>query len=155
MRLARIGLALSVCLNVIFFRWSLVAAFVDLPVDAALRFPPVTSWSVFTGSFEVITAVLLATVSMRGNWNGAVFAVATRLLKFYFVMQLIVGVLALMVDGMGNPFAITDLCRFIALVSLLILIEADHEVAITRDRARTARRAAMRAHAAVNTISRR
>lgn len=144
MQLARAGLAISVCLNVLFFRWSLAAAFVDLPADTISRLPPVTSWSVFTGLFEVITAFLLATASTRGNGKGAVFSVTTRLLKIYFVMQLIVGVVALMVDGMGNPFAVTDLCRFLALISLLMLIEVDHEVTVTRDRARMARRAAMR-----------
>jgi hypothetical protein len=142
MLLVRLGLAISVCLNVVFFKWRLLAAFVDLPDDAGSLFPSVTSWTVSTGVCEFIAAVLLATASTKGK--GGVFFVATRLLKYYFLIQLIVSVLALIANGVASPSVISDICRFLVLISLLVLMDFDQTLRLTRDRAREARRGAAR-----------
>jgi hypothetical protein len=142
MLLVRIGLAISVCLNVVFFKWRLLAAFVDLPADAGSLLPPVTAWTVSTGVFEFIAALLLVTALTKGK--GGVFLVATRLLKYYFLMQLIVSVLGLIADGAASPLVISDICRFLASMSLLALIDFDQDLRLTRDRARDVRRAALK-----------
>jgi hypothetical protein len=138
MRLVRIGLAISVCLSVVLFKWRLLAAFVELPVEGDFSLPPVTGFTIATGAFEFIAATLLATASMNGE--SKIFFLATRLLKYYFLMQLLVSVLALMADGIANPLAISDMCRFLVLISLLAFLDVERDVRLTRDRARAARR---------------
>jgi hypothetical protein len=140
MLLVRIGLASSVCLNVFLFKWRLLAFFVELPADVDSLLPPITSWTVATGVLESIAAILLATASM--NRESGISFLATRLLKYYFFMQLVIGVLALMVDGTASLLAISDICRFLVLISLLVFIEFDQDLRLTRDRVREARRAA-------------
>lgn len=142
MLLARVGLAISVLLNVVFFKWRLLTAFIDLPLDVDSLLPSVTSWTVVTGVLECVAVVVMVTASMKGT--SRTFITATRFLKYYFLMQLLVSVLALMADGIANPLAISDMCRFLVLISLLVFIDFDEDLRLTRDRAREARRVAGR-----------
>jgi hypothetical protein len=86
--------------------------------------------------------VLLATALTKGK--GGVFFVATRLLKYYFLMQLIASVLALIANGVASPLVISDICRFLVLISLLVFLDFDQDLRTTRDRARDTRRAALK-----------
>ncbi len=142
MRLVRGGLAISVLLHVLIFKWALLTAFVDLPVDVDSLFPPVTSWTIATGILEFIAAILMATASTKGK--SSIFILANRWLKYCFLMQLVVSSLALAVSGIANPLVLSDLCRFLVLISLLVLIDFDHGLTSTRDQARLARRAALK-----------
>jgi hypothetical protein len=155
MLLVRFGLAISVCLNVVLFKWRLLTVFIELPAEVDSLLPPVTSWSVATGVLECMAAILMVTASMKGT--GRTSFIVTRLLKYYFLMQLLVSVLALMADGMASVFAISDICRFLVLISLLVFIDFDQDLRLTRDRAREARRVAGRSRLqkVVYTLERR
>jgi hypothetical protein len=142
MLLVRIGLAISVLLNVALFKWRLLTTFINLPLDVDSLLPPVTSWTAATGMLECMAAILMVTASMKGT--GRTFFTVTRLLKYYFLMQLLFSVLALMTDGMTSVFAISDICRLLVLIPLLVFIDFDQDVRLTRDRAREARRVAGR-----------
>jgi len=140
--LVRIGLAISVCLNVVFFKSKLLAAFVDLRVDADSLFPPITNWTVVTGALECMAVIVMVTASVSGASRA--FVTVTRLLKYYFLVQLIVSVLELIADRAVGPLLISDICRFLALISLLVLIDFQHDSSVTRGRGREARRAALK-----------
>ena len=142
MLLVRVGLAISICLNVVFFKWRLLAAFIVLPLDVDALLPPVTAWTVVTGALECVAAVVMVTASMKGT--SRTFITVTQVLKYYFLMQLLVSVLALLTNGVASVFAISDICRFLVLISLLVFIDFDQDLGLTRDRAREARREAGR-----------
>jgi hypothetical protein len=134
MLLVRIGLAISVLLNVAVLKWRLLTAFIDLPLDVDSLLPSVTSWTVVTGVLECMAAIVMVAASMKGT--SRTFITVTRFLKYYFLMQLLISVLALLADGMASVFAISDICRFLVLISLLVFIDFDQDLRLARDRAR-------------------
>jgi hypothetical protein len=142
MLLVRIGLAISMLLNVALLNWRLLTAFIDLPLDVDSLLPPVTSWTVVTGMVECAAVIVMVMASMKGA--SKTFITVTRFLKYYFLMQLLVSVLALTADGMTIVLAISDICRFLVLISLLVFIDFDQDLRLTIDRAREARRVAGR-----------
>jgi hypothetical protein len=155
MLLARMGLAISVLLNVFLFKWRLLTALIDLPLDVDSLLPPVTSWTVVTGVLECMAATVIVTASMKGT--SRTFTTVTRFLKYYFLMQLLISVLALLADGVTSVFVISDICRFLVLISLLAFIDFDQDLRLTRDRVREARRGAAksRLQKVTHTLERR
>jgi hypothetical protein len=155
MLLVRVGLAISVLLNVALLKWRLLTAFIDLPIDVESLLPSVTSWTVVTGVLECMASIVMLAASMKGK--SRIFIMFTRFLKYYFLMQLLISVLALLADGMASVFAISDICRFLVLISLLVFIDFDQDLRLRRDRAREARRVAGRSQLqkVVYTLERR
>jgi hypothetical protein len=67
----------------------------------------------------------------------------TPLLKYDFLAQLVLNVIKGASGGVGSILAMSEICRTLVSISMLVFIEVDQNIRSTRNAAREARRAAI------------
>jgi hypothetical protein len=139
MLFARIGLATSILLNVVFFKWGLLISLADPLANTSSLLPAVTNASVALGVLELVAAMVLA---MAASGSGVLHRLVP-LLKYYLMMQLLLSAVTAANSVFWNVFAVSEICRLLVSISMLAFVEVDQDIRSTRNTAREARRAAI------------
>ncbi len=142
MLLVCIGLALSILLNVALTKWALFTDLAKLPIAGSSLLSPIALWAVAWGAFEFVIVILMICTFTSARSRG--FILITKLLMYYFMVQLLACVLEIMVTGVVSLMMFHNLSRFLLIVSLLTLIVSILDLNLARDRIREARRVAKR-----------